>query len=106
MNDFFIDRRYTATLDPRDTHRSGAATTFNAARQSRIVYGGVEIAGDAIWKLSTGFAPGRYLFLDANSNLVGDPVILSTNPPEAQLFGIVLANGWVYVTPRRIPVLP
>lgn len=83
----------------------GSATEFNPGRHSRIVVDGTIISGDCLWKKSVPFPVGTKLFLDDGNGIYEDPQILSSAVPEVQFLGTVVKNGYILVTPRRLPVI-
>jgi hypothetical protein len=74
-------------------------------RNSKLTVQGVLIAGEMLWYNPQPYAVGTHLFLTESGTIDEDPHILSLNPPEVQLLGIVIKGGYIYVTPKRLPVL-
>ena len=83
----------------------GPGTAHNPNRNSKIEVDGVQISGEMLWLKSVPFPVGTLLFLTDTGVIDDDPHILSTSPPEVQLLGRVVKGGYIYVTPKRLPVL-
>lgn len=83
----------------------GSATPFNPSRASTIVVDGIQISGDCLWKRAVPFPIGTKLFLDASGNILEDPVIFNSAPPEVQFLGTVIKDDYILVTPKRLPVI-
>lgn len=84
---------------------SGAGTKYNPNRNSKIVVDGVTIAGEMLWKKAVPFPVGTLLFLTEFGAITEDPHIFNSSPPEVQLLGRVVKDNYIYVTPKRLPVL-
>lgn len=83
----------------------GSATAFNPGRFSKIEVDGIIISGDCLWHRTVPFPEGTALFLDARGGIHADPPILQSETPEVQFLGTVVRNGYILVTPRRLPVI-
>ena len=86
-------------------NRLGSGTQQNPNRNSKVTVDGVEISGEMLWKKSVPFPIDTLLFLSAAGSIEEDPQVFDTNPPEVQLLGRVVKDGYIYVTPKRLPVL-
>lgn len=85
--------------------RQGSGTAINPNRNSKFVVQGVEISGEMLWYNPVAFPVGTKLFLTEAGAIMGDPQVFATNPPEVQLLGTVVTNGFIHVTPKRLPAL-
>ena len=83
----------------------GSATLFNPSRSSTIIVDGIQISGDCLWHKAVPFPIGTMLFLDESGNILEDPVVFNASPPEVQFLGTVLKDGYILVTPKRLPVI-
>ena len=83
----------------------GSATAFNPGRNSTLVIEGIQISGDCLWKRAVPFPIGTKLFVDASGNILEDPQIFNNAPPEVQFLGTVIKDGYILVTPKRLPVI-
>lgn len=83
----------------------GPGTQFNPNRNSKVTVDGVEISGEMLWYKPVPFPVGTELFLTEFGVIDDDPHVLSTHPPEVQLLGRVVKGGFIYATPKRLPVL-
>ena len=83
----------------------GSATQFNPGRNSTIQIDGIQISGDCLWKRAVPFPIGTALFVDAAGNIVEDPQLFNTAPPEVQFLGTVVKDDYILVTPKRLPVI-
>lgn len=83
----------------------GSATRFNPGRNSTLVIDGFQISGDCLWYRPVPFPVGTLLFVSESGVILEDPQIFNSAPPEVQFLGTVVKNGYILVTPKRLPVI-
>lgn len=83
----------------------GSATPYNPNRNSKIIVDGIPISGDCLWRRAVPYPVGTKLFLDEQGGIHEDPQILNSRIPEVQFLGTVVRQGYILVTPKRLPIL-
>lgn len=78
---------------------------FNPNRNSSFTVAGIQISGDCLLKHAVPYPIGTKLFVDEAGNILEDPQIFNSSPPEVQFLGTVIKDDFILVTPKRLPVI-